>query len=599
MIQNQVLVFRPDRNGKLTLIDSSADETTKAIASKLGIFRLPPGKGISPDLANQRVQAEATWNDGEPPTPNWENLNKNEDNYIMLDDLPDNPSEDEFQLDFETKDLQLTEHQKAMLLPPDKRIKNLQMPSSIKARVKSKKVEKRRSRWAEKYTGVFAGKLAKKWNRAVKRWGYALGFKDLENKAGPTTNLKPTLFPATKRRPKAKGKAQPFLMHESEVQNSPWLQKMVRVVGNEAGQDMVGRVGLVHRVYTRGGEEWARVTEVTLDGGTNQFDVPTKSLVDAEYDSKVHPIPVTLNWNKLKGAKRADVISKLQADKHPDNLEAVLPGKPIEHMTIKAALYELEYRFQDANVVMVHPDVTASLGQSGPLPEDAGGEMAAFIRSIKTAACTYFTIWAENHYTYLKVERSEIPGSPAHGYQFTYMDSNHPTIVPTQEAASNVLRNLGFLAVDAVAPKPSNCTFQSDGWSCGLHVIKWIEIDLRSRRGEPRLPDPSIEDLKKRTNYFIAKIKGYVQQGMRPHTAPTGKGDAAAASSRDVIEPKFDKFEDALDAAQSCQRCIATSYGTKGCRLCMGDFFECIRMKASGLNGAPGRKRPLGGKRGP
>ena len=230
LIQNQVLVFRPDRNGKLTLIDSSADETTKAIASKLEIFRLPPGKGISPDLANQRVQAEAAWNDGEPPTPNWENLNKNEDNYIMLDDLPDNPSEDEFQLDFETKDLQLTEHQKAMLLPPEIRIKSLLMPASIRARVQSKKVAKRRSRWAEKYTGVFAGKLAKKWNRAVKRWGYAVGFKQLENKAGPTTNLKPTLFPATRRRPKAKGKAQPFLMHESEVQDSPWLQKMVRVV---------------------------------------------------------------------------------------------------------------------------------------------------------------------------------------------------------------------------------------------------------------------------------------------------------------------------------------------------------------------------------
>ena len=133
LIKNQILAYRPDRRGKLTLVDLSDDETTQAIASELGIFRLPPGKGISPDLANQRVQAEAAWNDGAPPTPDWEILNKNVPPYIMQDDLPDNPSDDEFQLDFETKDLQLTEHQKAMLLPPEIRIKSLVMPASIRA----------------------------------------------------------------------------------------------------------------------------------------------------------------------------------------------------------------------------------------------------------------------------------------------------------------------------------------------------------------------------------------------------------------------------------------------------------------------------------
>ena len=44
------------------------------------------------------------------------------------------------------------------------------------------------------------------------------------------------------------------------------------------------------------------------------------------------------------------------------------------------------------------------------------------------------------------------------------MDSNKPTIVATVEAASNVLRNLGFLGADAVVPKPSNLSFQVDGW---------------------------------------------------------------------------------------------------------------------------------------
>ena len=95
------------------------------------------------------------------------------------------------------------------------------------------------------------------------------------------------------------------------------------------------------------------------------------------------------------------------------------------------------------------------------------------------------------------------------------------------------------------------------------------------------------------TNAFIAKIKGAAaksndrEQEMKPHTAPTGEGGAAEALS--FMEPKWDNLVDALEAAQDCQRCVATRFATKGCRACMGDFFEEIRLKASG------RKRPRAG----
>ena len=108
-------------------------------------------------------------------------------------------------------------------------------------------------------------------------------------------------------------------------------------------------------------------------------------------------------------------------------------------------------------------------------------------------------------------------GYPAHGYHFTYKDSISPPVAANAKAASSLLRNCGFLAGDALAPEPAsslllavagNRDLQLDGWSCGLHVVKWIELDLRRRRGEPRLPDPSIDDLRKRTNMFITRIKG-------------------------------------------------------------------------------------------
>ena len=96
----------------------------------------PPSRGISLALADVRVQAEAAWKDGSPPVPDWELLNRHEPAYILQDDLPEKPSDDEFELDFETKNLELTEHQKATLLPPEIRIRT-----------------RRKSRWAMKFTG--------------------------------------------------------------------------------------------------------------------------------------------------------------------------------------------------------------------------------------------------------------------------------------------------------------------------------------------------------------------------------------------------------------------------------------------------------------
>ena len=92
-------------------------------------------------------------------------------------------------------------------------------------------------------------------------------------------------------------------MQEIEVPGSRWLQKVVRVVGEDAGQDLLGRMGLVHRVFMRGGMEWARLAEETRGRGTNQFEVRTRLLADAECESKVHPMPPFLNWARLRGQR--------------------------------------------------------------------------------------------------------------------------------------------------------------------------------------------------------------------------------------------------------------------------------------------------------
>ena len=137
---------------------------------------------------------------------------------------------------------------------------------------------------------------------------------------------------------------------------------------------------------------------------------------------------------------------------------------------------------------------------------------------------------------------------------------------------------------------------QRDGWSCGLWVIRWIERSLRERRGEGRLPPPSIKTVVDRGNEWIDKIKS---AGLSEETRAEAKAKAKARASAKTeakaeakrqaqrratktpkqIEPVFASLEEALEAASKCKKCLPTKYGTKGCRACMGEWFESIRQK--------------------
>ena len=150
------------------------------------------------------------------------------------------------------------------------------------------------------------------------------------------------------------------------------------------------------------------------------------------------------------------------------------------------------------------------------------------------------------------------------------------------EAAKTILRKLG-LGLDVAAPEPSNNHYQSDGWSCGFHVVKWIELDLRQWRGEPRLGAPSIGDLTVRTNHFITKIKDVFVT--LPLAAP--KPACKPKTSKPTAEPQWATLEEALDAGLKCSKCLRTKQGAKGCRACMRAWFEHIRMKASGKQPLP------------
>ena len=118
---------------------------------------------------------------------------------------------------------------------------------------------------------------------------------------------------------------------------------------------------------------------------------------------------------------------------------------------------------------------------------------------------------------------------------------------------------------------PSNETFQTDGYSCGLHVLKWIEVDLRRRRNELPMPKPTIQDITKRVNSFIAKV---LQKAAPQPAVGEAPEEPKTSKKKEWVPPVFDCLEDALAAAQKCAKCLVTKQALKGCK-----WFEEIRQK--------------------
>ena len=231
--------------------------------------------------------------------------------------------------------------------------------------------------------------------------------------------------------------------------------------------------------------------------------------------------------------------------------------------------------------MLIPPSQTAVFIQG--LVDDDGGEVAKYRAELMAAEVLLWCVPRGVHYTYLKVTKG--------GTEVEYKDSLRGKSAACKAAAQAVLTNLGLL--DTPLPEPKNQAtkdFQEDVYSCGLHVVKWMEQELRSRRGEPRLPAPTVNDITKRTNDFIEKIKKATQdyddkEAKKTEVAEKNAADlaekkakAAEKAAAEAVEPTWATFEEALDAGLKCSSCYYTKWGTKGCRKCMGEWFEKIRI---------------------
>jgi hypothetical protein len=233
----------------------------------------------------------------------------------------------------------------------------------------------------------------------------------------------------------------------------------------------------------------------------------------------------------------------------------------------------MQYRFGSSldKVVLVPPSVCSALADEGPLHLDHGGEMQAFVERVDSAEHVVFVIHSEgpSHYTFLRTSKN---AEGARAVEFK--DSIRGGTGTSSVAARNILVKLSLVPEDFAMPEPANKLFQADGWSCGLWVMRWIEHFLREMRGEATLPYERFSEVIPRVNEFISKIVNATSKA----TAQAKAKAKALAKTGTKGEPVYDTFEKALWAALKCTKCVTTKFGTKGCRGCMGEWFEEMRL---------------------
>ena len=420
VVENQLLIFRQNSEGNFERIDQATEQTTKNIEEKLEITRVKVSSGITNKVVKDRLQSFEAWKDDQdkgPPVPDWDWLHLKNEGVLVEDDLPKEPGPEDTLFDFRFEGLEFSDHQKHMLKPVAERLKDVVYPKSIQSRVRDKKSLKRRNKWATKFQGHFMGKLAQKWSKRIRERGLDEGMKELEHEAGPTAKVtaRPKSLASSmiqrakksahdaevRKKRKAEGKkkgendetgkkaegekkgendetgkkrkAEGEKKGENDetgkkakvdggnrdevVENSPLKDKEVRVQGDDASIDIVGRKGTVTRVFLRNDVEFATIFETTNSKGRNQkigsFVAPVRDLTLESEVSKVKPIQPILDFRTLREPRRVELGTMLL--QHVDSqelLEPVRAGVQVEFMTIQAALFELEARFQDAKAAL-------------------------------------------------------------------------------------------------------------------------------------------------------------------------------------------------------------------------------------------------------
>ena len=304
---------------------------------------------------------------------------------------------EELILEADFEGLELSEHQRLMLLPVEARIQNQVYPASVQSRVAnhfealSKKLKDggpRKNKWTAKLKGHFTGKLRSKWNHTLRKLGQEKGLKSIKSALPQIVEkekVKKKTKPASSRHARSQKKNR---RNQTELLEHASKGKGVRVTADLAGESYVGRVGQVVRVYEieplEGDEKGTKYLEYSVVEQVGEELTASIFFVKADH-CKIHDgaadketVPVFLDYRVFNGGRKNQVVKELGVEKEPHCLEAIVRGELIEHSSLRAALIELEVRFNTSGIMLLPPAVAIWLADPDGFAKDSGCETEKF-----------------------------------------------------------------------------------------------------------------------------------------------------------------------------------------------------------------------------
>ena len=180
----------------------------------------------------------------------------------------------------------------------------------------------------------------------------------------------------------------------SEIADSEWLGKFVRVVADIPHE---GRAGAVAKVYASGVQDEVRLHLFDGSDKGGVFSCSSKDVLIE--DPSAQPKQFTkfsIDWRHYKPQQR-DVIRKRLEGADKTAIEQILYGTMIEQSSISALCMEIEARFQldESGVLIIPPSVTTALACMEQGEDDIGGEAAKFRSKVAEADHVFFAVWAD------------------------------------------------------------------------------------------------------------------------------------------------------------------------------------------------------------
>jgi hypothetical protein len=302
--------------------------------------------------------------------------------------------------------------------------------------------------------------------------------------------------------------------------------------------------------------------------------------------------PFKINYRTVTKAQKSQWCKILGAAT-TQGIETCQQGQHMEATTLHAGILELQHRMPCPDITIMSPALSLILARPPDPTASAVDQenLAMTLSLVATSKLVLVPVFAHgpDHYTLLVAKKMaiDIP------WEVKYRDSLPAQTATCYAAAAAIVQRLGLLPPGSVVA-PSEPGLQRDGWSCGSWVLSMMDQELRHFRTELPTPPPTIGQVRSRLNEFISKLYQVLPQGppaadtstlaltaMVPASAgqPSPETSAGPESAvRSALEPRT--FEEALERGRQCTKCRqSVREPVKGCRACMGHWFEQIRQR--------------------